>query len=205
MPWCYYDIKYPDLHYHFRDVDGSGWYMFSVPVKKLVEIYKAHHHKMPNTFFDCGAAVGELIRQAEELGLSAHGIDIKRYPTNFPSLRKYDKYFQTGQIQIKSILDCEPINADLAYCNGTLTYMNEQTLPLALQKFQQVGMLIAIHNTTEDITAARKMGEELLHDEPRLIRPNQWWIDTFKRNDFNAHIDQKSGVFCAIPNKSKVR
>lgn len=205
MTWCYYDIKYPDLHYPFRDVDGSGWYMFSVPVKKLAEIYKAHYHKMPKSFFDCGAAVGELIRQAEEMGVSARGIDIKRYPTNFPSLRKYEKYFQSGQIEIKSILDSEPIQADIAYCNGTLTYMNEHTLPLALQKFQHVGMLIAIHNTIEDIIAAKEMNEELLHNEPRLIQSNQWWLDTFKQNGFNAYINKKSGIFCAIPKATKDR
>lgn len=39
--------------------------------------------KCQTVFFDCGAAVGELIGQAEELGLSARGIDIKRYPADF--------------------------------------------------------------------------------------------------------------------------
>ena len=186
MAWCYYDKKYPLLHYKFREMDGSSWYMFSIPVKNLVDVYKSYYGCAPGCFFDCGAAVGELIRQAEEQGIAATGIDIKRYPTSFPSMQKYEKYFTSGQIQIKSILDCPPVHADLAYCNGTLTYMNEQTLPLALAKFKNVGMLIAIHNTTEDIAAAREMGEQLLHSEPRLIRSNQWWLDTFKQNGFRA-------------------
>lgn len=199
MSWCYYDKKYPLLHYPFRDVDGSSWYMFSIPVCNLAEIYRSYYGKNPNSFFDCGAAVGELIHQAEELGMQASGIDIKRYPTGFPTMRKYEKYFQTGQIQIKSILNSAPIQADLAYCNGTLTYMNEITLPMALSKFRNVGMLIAIHNTTEDIVAAKQMGEKLLHDEPRLIKPNQWWINTFQQNGFDVTINQKHNTFCAVP------
>ena len=206
MALCYYEIKYPYLFYPFRDEKGVSWFMFSVPVNILANLYKNHFNKMPLTFFDCGAAIGELIRQAEKLNIKATGIDIKRYPTNkFPSMYRYEKYFKSGQIQIKSILNCEPIRADLAYCNGTLTYMNETTLPLALEKFQNVGMLIAIHNTTEDINAARQMGEELLHDEPRLIRSNQWWIDTFKKHGFDTHFDERYNVFCAIPNKSKIK
>ena len=177
--------------------------LFSIPVKNLVEVYKSYHGHLPGRFFDCGAAGGELIHQAEELGISASGIDIKRYPTNLPAMKKYEKYFRSGQIQIKSILDCVPVCADLAYCNGTLTYMNETTLPLALDKFKNVGMLIAIHNTTEDITAARKMGEELLHGESRLIRSNQWWLDTFKQNGFHAELNPRINAFCLVPQKTK--
>ncbi len=203
MAWCYYDKKYPLLHYKFREMDGSSWYMFSIPVKNLVDVYRSYYGCLPGCFFDCGAAVGELLRQAEDQGIAATGIDIKRYPTNFPTMQKYEKYFASGQIQIKSILDCAPVRADLAYCNGTLTYMNEQTLPLALAKFKNVGMLIVIHNTTEDITAAREMGEQLLHREPRLIRTRQWWIDTFLQNGFHAEINHQINAFCLVPQKTK--
>ncbi len=206
MAWCYYDKKYPYLHYPFKDIDGSSWFMFSVPVNILAQLYQSEFGKMPKSFFDCGAAVGELIQQAESMGIKANGIDIKKYPIDkFPSMRKYEKFFQSGQIQIKSILESEPVIADIAYCNGTLTYMNEETLPLALKKFKNVGMLIAIHNTTEDIIAAREMGEELLHNEPRLIRSNQWWLDTFDKNGFRTKLNTKYNTFCAIPKNTKIR
>lgn len=179
----YYDKKYPYLHYPFLDNDGTAWFMYSIPVTELIKIYKSYLQKIPKSFFDCGAAVGELVYQADMLGLEATGIDIKKYPIETYKLGlKYIKYFETGKIQIKSILDYQqPITADIAYCNGTLTYLTEKTLPLALAKFKHVGMLIAIHNTIEDVIAARQMDDELLHHEPRLIKSNQWWLNTFKK------------------------
>ena len=203
---CYYDIKYPYLNYPFADTDGTGWLMFSVPVSILADVYKSYLGKMPRSFFDCGAAIGELIRQAEEMNIRATGIDIKRYPVEkFAFMQKYQKFFASGQIQTKSILDCDLIRADLAYCNGTLTYLTEETLPRALEKFRGVRMLTAIHNTTEDIAAARALGEDLLHNEPRLIKPNQWWIDTFRKNGYNAVLNEKYNLFCAVPQHSRVR
>ena len=195
----YYYQKYPYLNYPFLDEDGDAWMMFSIPAHRLARMYKSRIGRAPESFFDCGAATGEILRQAEDIGIQANGIDIKQY--QIPVRNAY--LFKSGQIQIKSILDCAPVHADLAYCNGTLTYMNEQTLPLALAKFKNVGMLIAIHNTTEDITAAREMGEQLLHSEPRLIRSNQWWLDTFKQNGFRAEINPQINAFCVIPEKIK--
>ena len=203
---CYYDIKYPYLSYPFRDVDGTSWYMFSIPVSILADVYKSYYGKMPRSFFDCGAAIGELIRQAEKLNICAAGIDIKKYPVEkFAFMQKYVPYFTSGKIQIKSILDCDPIQADLAYCNGTLTYLTEETLPRALEKFRGVRMLTAIHNTTEDVTAARALGEKLVRNEPRLIKPNQWWIDTFRKNGFNAVLNEKYNLFCAIPKHGRIK
>ncbi|MBP3340362.1 MAG: hypothetical protein J6L47_01710 [Alphaproteobacteria bacterium] len=202
----YYDIKYPYLRYPFRDSDGSGWIMYSIPVDKLARIYHSYFGKNPLSFFDCGAAVGELIQQAENMGIKATGIDIKKYPVEkFPSMQQYAKYFQSGQIKIQSILETPPVKADLAYCNGTLTYMNESTLPIALSKFKNVKMLIAIHNTTEDVIAARKMGDELLHAEPRLIKPNQWWIDTFQKHGFKVDFNTTYNTFCAFPRHNRTR
>ena len=66
-------------------------------------------------------------------------------------------------------------------------------------------MLVAIHNTSEDILNAQKMGEELLHAEPRLIRPINWWLYTLNKNGFDADFDKKYGVFWAIPRNNKTR
>ena len=57
MAWGYYDKKYPLLHYKFRKMDGGSWYMFSIPVKNLVDVYKSYYGRLPGCFFDCGAAV----------------------------------------------------------------------------------------------------------------------------------------------------
>lgn len=197
----YYYQKYPYLDYRFMDEYGEVWIMFSVPVHRLSSMYTARIGHRPKSFFDCGAATGEIVRLAQEFGMQAYGIDIKQY--QIPVRNAY--LFKSGQIQIESILDCAPIKADLAYCNGTLTYMNEQMLPLVLEKFKNVGMLIAIHNTTEDILAARKQGDELEYCcEPRLIKPQDWWLKTFSKNGFMVDFDTENKCFCAIP-KQKTR
>ncbi len=198
----YYDIKYPYLNYPFVESDGSGWWMYSVPVARLAEMYAARLGKNPRSFFDCGAATGELVRQAVEMGMTARGVDIRQYPIRNQIQRQF---FSRGQIRIKSILDCRPVQADLAYCNGTLTYMNEDTLPRALSRFKNVRMLIAIHNTTEDVVAACAMGDRLSYREPRLIRSNDWWMRAFRENGFNVDFDEKYNCFCAIPYKQKVK
>ena len=64
-------------------------------------------------------------------------------------------------------------------------------------------MLIAIHNTTEDIQAAKDMGDPIVHTEPRLIRSNQWWLDTFHKNGFDADLDMKNNCFCVCPQKKR--
>ncbi|MDR0741774.1 MAG: hypothetical protein LBF28_03300 [Rickettsiales bacterium] len=174
--------------------------MFSIPVLYLAAMYRARLGHSPKSFFDCGCAAGELVRQADEAGLDSQGIDVKLYPVPIANL----KYFLDGRIKIKSILDCCGIKADLAYANGTLTYLSEETLPAALSKFFGANMLVAIHNTAEDIAAAKNQGDELLHDEPRLIKPREWWMKTLRENGFDADFDKKYGCFCAIP-KSRAR
>ncbi len=170
--------------------------MFSVPPAAMVEMYRARLGTAPRSLFDCGAATGEIVHRAHQIGLRASGVDIKQYP--IPPA--HQKYFDDGRIQIKSILDCAPVRADIAYCNGTLTYMNETTLPLVLERFKNVKMLIAIHNTTEDIDDARARGEELLTvSKVRLTRPVAWWMDTFDKNGFDTDFDSKYNCFCAIP------
>ena len=61
-------------------------------------------------------------------------------------------------------------------------------------------MLCAIHNTTEDVNAAKELGEKLgTCNEPRTIKPNKWWIETFNKNGFNAKYDYALRTFIAIP------
>ncbi|MCM1294382.1 MAG: hypothetical protein NC311_02370 [Muribaculaceae bacterium] len=196
----YYDIKYPYLNYPFCTVDGEKWIMYSIPMVGLVQLYRRYVGGRPYSFFDCGCATGELVRQAEEMGICATGIDVKQYGMD----ERCKRFFDSGRIQMRSILDYDIVDADLAYCNGTLTYMTRDTLPLALEKFKRVKMLVAIHNTTEDMRAADKMGWKLLHGEPRLIRGRRWWLETFRQNGFDVKYDAEYRCFCAIPN-SKTR
>ena len=180
----------------------------------LAQEYDKIFRAKPKSFFDCGAAIGMVVRLAFDYGMDARGIDIKKYPPQHQSYSRVknqdklyavpisllQKLFDNGRIEIKSILDCEPIKADIAYCNGTLTYFDEQTLPIVLSKFQKVGMLCAIHNTTEDINAAKQMGETLgTCNEPRTIRPNDWWIKIFNNNGFDAKLCEKLRTFIAVP------
>ena len=209
---CYYNIKYPHLNYSYTDTDGN-YIMFSVPPSMLAKEYEKKFHIKPKTFFDCGAAIGMIVHLAVDYGMDARGIDVKKYPPqqqSFLRMKIKDKLyavpvfmlqelFDNGRIEIKSILDCEPIRADIAYCNGTLTYFDEKTLPIVLSKFQNVGMLCAIHNTTEDVMDAAKMGEKLgTCNEPRTIRSKDWWIENFYKNNFDAQYNAELRTFLAF-------
>jgi len=193
----YYLRKYP-FFYPFMDSDGSSALMCTIDVPTLVKLYTARMAATPQSFFDCGAAVGFMVDMASRMGMRARGIDIRKYPTVQP-MGDFTPYFTSGLIKIESILDAAPVRADLAYCNGTLTYLNETTLPLALSKFRGVGMLVAIHNTDEDLVAAAAMGDPIKHSEPRLIRSNAWWMNAFCKNGFDVDFDTKYGCFCARP------
>lgn len=192
----YYFKKYPFLNYDYTDFDGL-YTMFSVPPEMLVQAFTKRFKTMPENFFDCGAATGEIVLRATKLGMTATGIDIKKYPYQNPQL---DKLFKSGKIQIKSILDCEPVKADLVYCNGTLTYFTQTQLPCVLNKFIKCKMLVSIHNTVEDVVAARKQGDELLTcNKPRLIKSRDWWIKTFADNNFFTEYDTKTHCFLSMP------
>ena len=210
---CYYNIKYPYLQYSYTDTDGN-YIMFSVPPSLLAYVYYDIFGKKPRSFFDCGAAIGTIVKLAMDYGMDARGIDIKTYPpqqqsffwlktfgsTTACSTIQLQELFDNGRIEIKSILDCEPVRADIAYCNGTLTYFDEKTLPIVLSKFKNVGMLCAIHNTTEDVMAAAKMGEKLgTCNEPRTIRSKNWWIENFYKNNFDAQYNAELRTFLAFP------
>lgn len=193
----YYYQKYPYLHYNYRDADGL-WIMFSIPPEMLAAEFQNTFGHAPKSFFDCGAATGFIVRRAQRLGMDARGVDIKKYPFHFSYL---EELFESGKIQIKSVLDCEPIKSDIVYCNGTLTYFTEDELPRVLNKFQPSKMLFAIHNTAEDILAARAQGYELTnYNKPRLIRTQDWWMETFIKNGFKTRYSETLGCFCAIPN-----
>ncbi|MBO4582646.1 MAG: hypothetical protein J5714_01125 [Alphaproteobacteria bacterium] len=199
MPHYYYQ-KYPYLNYNYRDTDGFIWTMFSIPPEMLVAEFANTFGRPPKTFFDCGAATGVIVWRAERMGMDARGIDIKKYPYQCSC---YDELFKNGKIQIKSILDSEPIIADLVFCNGTLTYFTEDELAQVLDKFRPCKMLCAIHNTTEDVDAAKANGDELTTcNKPRLIRPRQWWMDTFAQNGFSPRYAAHLQCFCATPVRS---
>ena len=217
----YYDKKYPYLQYAYTD-----GIMCSVPPKLLAVLYKKHYGKKPKTFFDCGAATGVVIKLAMEYGMDARGVDVRHYHKapwyanpwfgcshdwvkqcgNDKEYARSDlaKLVTDGRIQIKSILDCKPIKADLVYCNGILTYFDKDTLQSVLAKFQNVNMLCAIHNTTEDYVAAEKMGDSLGTCQTlKTVQSNDWWIDTFAQNGFDAKFNHWLRCFVAIPNKER--
>jgi len=215
----YYDKKYPYLQYAYTD-----GIMYSVPPKMLASVYKQHYGKKPKTFFDCGAAIGVIIKLAMDAGMDARGIDIRDYFANFAfynplfsgrpfwvqqgdtrkGVAKSDllKLRENGRIQIKSVLDCKPIKADLVYCNGILTYFDEETLKVVLEKFKNANMVCAIHNTTEDYAAAAKMECELgTCQDLKTIGSRNWWIQTFNKNGFDAKFNHWLRCFVATPQK----
>lgn len=212
----YYDIKYPHLQYWYPE--GT---MCSVPPKLLATLYKNHYGKKPKTFFDCGAATGVIVQLALDAGMDARGVDVRKYDSRMTytplfytkkgketrrdgNLVLRDDLFDSGRIQIKSILDCKPIKADLVYCNGILTYFDQTALPSVLAKFQNVNMVCAIHNTIEDYDAAKQMGQELgTCQELKTVKPNDWWIKTFNQNGFDAKFNHWLRCFVAVPNKER--
>lgn len=215
----YYDKKYPYLQYSYPE-----GVMCSVPPKLLAVLYKKHYGKKPKTFFDCGAATGVVIKLAMEYSMDARGVDVRDYFTAqtfySPMFSGWPFWIQQGdtrkevaksdllklrqdeRIQIKSILDCKPIKADLVYCNGILTYFDEATLPSVLAKFQNTNMVCAIHNTIEDYGAAKKMGQELgTCQELKTVKSNDWWIDKFNQNGFDAKFNHWLRCFVATPQR----
>lgn len=217
----YYDKKYPYLQYSYPD-----GIMCSVPPKLLAVLYKKHYGKKPKTFFDCGAATGVVIKLAMDYGMDARGVDIRDYFSHFAfyhwifsgqpfevqqgetrkGVAKSDllKLRQDGRIQIKSILDCKPIRADLVYCNGILTYFDDETLPSVLAKFQKTKMVCAIHNTIEDYKIAEQMGDCLGTCQTlKIVKSRDWWIKTFAENGFDAKFNHWLRCFVATPQKQK--
>ncbi len=190
-PKHYYDQKYSYTYPVFR-WDGF-WVFCTLPVKDLVKIYEKEIGSKPTSFFDCGCATGELLRQAESMNMRVQGIDIKKYPSLFKPPHP--------NIEIVSILNYKKsINYDIVFLNGTLTYLNEKEVDTALQKFKNAKLVIAIHNTIED---DEKAGGTEYRDpkpnKPRLIKRQNWWVQKFKENGFNARYDSKTDCFLATP------
>lgn len=187
----YYDKKYSFTYPVFK---WSGfWKFYTLPVKTLADIYEKETGKKPTSFFDCGCATGELLKQAEKMDMRVQGIDIQKYPS---LLRKTHP-----NIEICSILDYQkPINYDIVYCNGTLTYLNESNIGQALEKFKTAKMVIAIHNTTEDDEKAGGTSYRSPDPaKPRLIKSQKWWVSRFQQAGFNAKYDPKTDCFIATP------
>ena len=190
----YYDQKYSYTYPVFR-WDGF-WVFCTLPVKEIAKIYENETGKKPTSFFDCGCATGELLKQAEKMNMHVQGIDIKRYPSIFSPSHP--------NIEIVSILNYQkPIQQDIVFLNGTLTYLTEKEVDVALQKFKSAGLVIAIHNTVED---DEKAGGSEYRDpkpgKPRLIKRQEWWVKKFQSNGFEAKYDPKTDCFIA---KSKER
>lgn len=187
----YYDKKY-SFTYTVCDWNGY-WKFYTLPFNTLANLYEKETGKKPTSFFDCGCSTGKLLKQAESQGLTVQGIDIKKYPSFFSKPHP--------NIEIVSVLDYnKPISYDIVYCNGTLTYLNEDNLDIALNKFKKAGMLIAIHNTTEDDEKAG--GTEYRSPspkKPRLIKSQKWWVNRLQQAGFNAKYDSATDCFIAVP------
>ncbi|MCL1902654.1 MAG: hypothetical protein FWG18_03455, partial [Alphaproteobacteria bacterium] len=222
-----YDIKYP-YKYRSLNTDGQLCHFYTIHINDLIKLYQSYmtNSAPPTTFFDCGCGPGELIRQAEELGIQAKGIDVQRYPivrreevinlhavlsANVPReiadhvirALPVDYSAQQSKIEIASIANYDKaINADLAFCNGSLTYLAENELEPALARLAGSKMLIAIHNTTEDISAAKRQKNDLLDGaKRRLIKPINWWVACFAAAGFNVEFDKTFGCFCLMPQR----
>lgn len=183
----YYDKKYT-YKYPLK-----SWIFYTLPIKTLADIYENETGKKATSFFDCGCAGGELLYQAEKMNMCVQGIDVERY----------DSFWKKSHpnIEICSILNYQkPINYDIVYCNGTLTYLNEDNLHIALNKFKSAKMVIAIHNTTEDDEKAGGPDYRSPHPtKPRLIKSQKWWVNRFKQAGFNAKYDPRTDCFIATP------
>ncbi|MBQ8557657.1 MAG: hypothetical protein IJ440_02540 [Alphaproteobacteria bacterium] len=57
---------------------------YTIPVWDLAKIYQRIISKKPQSFFDCGCATGKLLKQVEQMGLQAQGIDVKKYTPQNP-------------------------------------------------------------------------------------------------------------------------
>ncbi len=184
---CYYEIKCPYTYKAWDRKNRGWWIIYTQPLKKITNLYQEELGEKPMSFFDCGCANGQLLVQAEEMGMRVNGIDIKEYKPVHPN------------VTIGSILDYQqPINHDLVYCNEVLTCVKEKEIPAVLDKFKSSKMVIAIHLTTEDDEKAGGTRYRE-HSGPRVIKSQKWWVDCFNKNGFNAKFHEQSGFFIARP------
>lgn len=183
----YYEIKC-SYNYVARDTSGAMWQIYTHPVKKIAQLYQDEFKEKPLSFFDCGCSNGHLMQQAEKMGMRVNGIDVKEYPSTHPN------------VVVGSILDYEtPINHDLVYCNEVLTCVKEEEIPSVLDKFKDSKMLVAIHLTTEDDEKAGGTKYRENTKGPRVIKSQNWWLNCFNKNGFNAKYHSKFGCFIAKP------
>ena len=188
-------LDYADPEHNSGDIDV--WEMFTMPMPALVDIYKQSYKVAPKTFMDCGAGFGYMVRWASLMGIDAYGIEKRKYRF---AQSLYNKFFKNGRIKICNVLDVPPFTQDLAYVNTVFTYMNEEDLDCSIAKFKNVKMLVAIHITTEDVAAAKRSGMCLdLGNQSRLLRSNDWWVERFRKNGFDAVFVAKYSCFRAIP------
>lgn len=188
-------LQYSNAEYDCGNITVAT--MFTMPMPVLIDIYKQHYKVAPKSFMDCGAGFGYMVRWAKIMGLDACGIENHKYP-HIDSI--YKRFFNNGRIKISDLLDVEPFTQDLAYANCSLTYLAEKDIDAAISKFKNVKMLVAIHTTTEDVTAAKNLGMKLDIDfQTRLLRSNDWWLERFRKNGFDATFNEKHRCFCVVP------
>lgn len=183
----YYEIKCP-YTYVVKDGYGFLWDIYTRPITDIVQAYKDEFNENPASFFDCGCAAGHLMVQAEQMGMTVNGIDIKEYKKVHPN------------VQVGSILDYQkPIQYDLIYCNEVLSCLKEDEIPVILDKFKPSKLLLAIHLTTEDDEKAGGTTYRKNANGPRLIKSQKWWLNCFNQSGYNAKFNPNIGCFIARP------
>ncbi len=181
----YYEIKCP-YRYIATEKAGDMWWIYTRPFKEIITAYEEEFQEKPHSFFDCGCASGQLLVQAEKMGMRVNGIDIKEYEAIHPN------------VEVGSILEySKPIDHDLVYCNDVLTCVSEEEVPAVLDKFKRAKLLVAIHLTSEDDEKAGGSEYREKSKFHRLIKSQNWWLNCFDKNGFNAKFCDKTGFFVA--------
>lgn len=191
----YYDLKYP-VWYPYSKPNGERGIMYTIPVKELVKIYSKHTNHMPKTFFDCGAANGQLLLEAEKMGIAASGVEKEKYILASQAQRNLVKQ---GKLQIKPIEKCPPVKADLAYCNGVLTYMDTTQLALTMSKFANTDMVIVSLDTIDDALDAKEKDAILPVEKEQKLKPIIWWVAYFQAAGFDAGYNFEHQCFVLTP------
>lgn len=189
------------MWYPYSKPNGERGIMYTIPVEEMVKIYSTFNDTAPKTFFDCGAANGHILLEAEKMGISVSGVEKDKY---YLKTQEQKDLVKQGKLQIMPIEKCAPIKADLAYCNGVLTYMDEVQLALTLSKFGNVNTLIVSHDTFDDILDAKTNDYHIPYQKNQNIKPIIWWIAYFQTNGFEALYDSKRFCFVLFPKKQLV-
>ncbi len=198
---CYYDTKYSKTY------DMGDSVMYTIDIKNIFKMYQTRLKSDPTSLFDVGCGAGDFMMDAARAGLKVSGVDIKRYKKEE---QRNIELFKSGKIQIKSILDCDDIEADIVYANESMSMLTEAEIDIVLEKIKKSKMLIMVHNTTEDINGAIEYGHSFavisyMRFNIKTFESNAWWLKKLKSAGFKADFDKKNKCFCAIPLKNKTK